>query len=153
MQAAPRVAKPESNYGSEFDHMSNGGWENNGGINLMSGPTIRIPADAQATHDLNEELFGQENDTELSYSGALENNHIPALPDVDEVESIAQERASTVYRTPAVQKSASRFSFSWLKLFSLTNSFRRYFRLPNHHSVLGKSSTRPALGGIRDLCP
>lgn len=87
-----------------------GGWENNA-INLMSGPAIRIPADAQETHDLNEELFNQGEGTELSYSGALDPNNMPPIqPDVDEVESLAQEQAaSTVYKTPAPMKSVSCF--------------------------------------------
>lgn len=135
MQAAHRVAKPESNYGSEFDHMSAGGWENPVANNLMSGPTIRIPADAQETHDLNDELFNQGNGTEMSYTGALENpnpNNVPAPePDVDEVESIEQEHAaSTVYKTPAVhQKSASDLIAS--PHFPLDVGFCRFWLRPN----------------------
>ena len=57
---ATRVSKPVSNYGSEFEHISGGEdpvWDD-GGPEFLNGPSVSIPADAQQTHHLNQELFG-----------------------------------------------------------------------------------------------
>lgn len=107
MADARRVSKPVSNYGSEFEHMASAPWDS-AKINLMGGRPVTIPPDAQDMHDLNEELFNNADESELSYGGALNNNHngnggfgnpYGDPNQADDIESVAQENAS-VAQTP-----------------------------------------------------
>ena len=104
MAEAPRVSKPLSNFGSEFDHMSGiVPWETENHPDFMGGPPVNIPADAQATHELNEELFNQDpNDSPLSYAAALgpQAYHEPEVRHPDEIQSVDQDR-STVHGADA----------------------------------------------------
>lgn len=104
-----RVSKPVSNYGSEFEHIASSpsAWDS-AKINLIGGRPVTIPADAQDMHDLNEELFNQGDDSEMSYGGALNNNHPNGNGydqpqedpnEEDDIESVVQEHAS-VAQTP-----------------------------------------------------
>lgn len=89
--------------------MASAPWDTPKGINLMGGRPVTIPADAQDMHDLNEELFNNGDESELSYGGALNNNNNGNVPfgDADgedphqaaDIESVAQEHASIV-QTP-----------------------------------------------------
>lgn len=99
MANARQVSKPMSNYGSEFEHMPSAPWDS-AKINLMGGRPVQIPDDAQDMHDLNEELFNNGDESEMSYGGALNNNNHPGNggfidpEEAADIESVEQENAS-----------------------------------------------------------
>src|ERR1700733_12857399 len=106
MADAQRVSKPVSNYGSEFEHMASTPWDTAKNIGLMSGRPVTIAADAQDMHELNDELFNNGDDSELSYGAALNkpqnlNGGYADQEDVhDEIQSNEQEHASIAHQTP-----------------------------------------------------
>lgn len=67
-------------------------------IKLMGGRPVQIPDDAHDMHDLNEELFNDGDESEMSYGGALNNNHLGngGFQDPEEaadIEYVEQENA------------------------------------------------------------
>lgn len=158
MQNAQRVSKPVSNYGSEFEHMAGTPWDTAKGMNLIGGRPVTIPADAQDMHDLNEELFGEPGESELSYGGALNNNqngngYADNGQDQDDIESVEQEgRASTVHQTPRQVPQQVRFSRGQTMPpvdYSCNCPLSRSSR-PGSSSGTERSSTLPARGGTKD---
>jgi hypothetical protein len=120
MADAQRVSKPVSNYGSEFEHMASTPWDTAKGIGLMSGRPVTIPADAQDVRELNDELFNNGDDSELSYGDALNNNNNnhpngqnPIGGDEeDEIGSNEQEHASIVQTPRQMPQQVGIFIFS-----------------------------------------
>lgn len=106
MADAQRVSKPVSNYGSEFEHIPSTPWDTAKNIGLMGGRPVTIPADAQDMHELNDELFNNGDDSELSYGAALNkpqnlNGGFADQEDAhDEIQSNEQEHASIAQQTP-----------------------------------------------------
>ncbi|KAF8331882.1 uncharacterized protein EI90DRAFT_896854 [Cantharellus anzutake] len=96
MAGTSRVSKPVSNYGSEFEHISGGDdgpWDE-GPADILNGPPIAIPPDAQQTHTLNQELFGGSSDVDYVPAAS------PQVRQPDEIQSVDQEH-SQQWQTPA----------------------------------------------------
>lgn len=122
MQDVRRVSKPVSNYGSEFEHIASSPSAWDSAKNLIGGRPVTIPADAQDMHDLNEELFNGNDESEMSYGGALNNNHLNGNAaygaheeydnPADDIESVMQEHASVAQTPRQVPQQVSPFRIS-----------------------------------------
>ena len=95
-----------SNYGSEFEHISGDdpGWPDEGGpAEFLTGPPISIPPDAQQTHHLNQELFGDDSEVDYVPGPGPGPAQFTEVRQPDEVQSVEHSHSHSLppWQTPA----------------------------------------------------